>query len=613
MGSFTVMLAKSSRDVSPHLELGRDATPAARGDIASGWEICGPCSARIDEDGYGPAASLARSPASLTVGLARLDNRRAICRLAECSADLPDLSIIAAALLRHGERCVKEFEGDFAFAHWDDRRRELIVARDAMGMRVLYQREAAAWYAFSSRAGLLGADQPLSLEYVADYIAEYVSIRLTPYEGVTRFAAGTYQVIRNEHRASHEFWSPYRFQTTWTIDARAAVEQLATLFKDSVRSCLTGDQECWADLSGGVDSSSVVSMASWLAQHGDGIPSLSGTVTHVDTFGLTSDERVFVDAVLSKWHVRNERLVDCDPWEDGGNPPLTDVPDATYPYFASLQRLCCTIRAAGGRVLLTGQGPDHYLYGYRCYFADWIARGRITEAIREMYSLAVLARISFWTFAYNNAVKPFIERESTAQDQWPKWIDPSFARRFPVFGRGLIPPRRGAIGRKMVTQAANQLANIEHAITRGVMGECLDVRNPYLSRPLVEFCLQLPPEVLVKGYMRKWILREAMRGILPEVVRERLSKGYYHERTDHSFVQQRTRLSALLDGSILGEMGCIDTRAAREALSVAASSRSGDMPGAEKNRLRHMLSLEMWLAVRSGRWTTSHAMQPALQ
>jgi asparagine synthase (glutamine-hydrolysing) len=592
MGSFTFRMAKAS-----------ESAPCLG---TSGWVSLGPCSARIANDGRGASATLVQSPTALAAGLVRIDNRGEISRLAQCDSHQSDLAIVVAALARHGETSIQALEGDFAFAYWDNTQRQLIVARDALGVRILYQAEDPREFAFSSHAGHLGADRQWSLEYFADFIGDYMSKVLTPYTGVMRFAPATYQVVRDRRSTMRRYWSPHQFSTTWKVDSRSAVEHFTTLFTNSLRACITNDRECWSQLSGGVDSSSIVSMACRLARTEPDFPRLGGTVTLINTFSRLGDERTYSDVVVKACGVRNEQYIDPDLWEARTEkPPLTDVPDGTYPLFARDLEVCRTIRASGGRVLLTGIGPDHYLYGDRVYFADWIANGRVAESIREMYRLAVLGRISFWQFTYRNAVRPFVERPKTSADQWPAWVHPSFASRFPIADRGTTPRRPSAMGRHLITHTANQIDAMEHGIMRGVTGESLDIRNPYLSRPLVEFSLQLPPEMLVEGRAHKHILREAMRGILPEEVRRRLSKGFVDTSVDDAFVRQHGTLHALLERSILGDMGCIDVRLAQKALSLRTAAH-----WSERNRLRHMLTLESWLAAKSGQWTASEPIRP---
>jgi asparagine synthase (glutamine-hydrolysing) len=562
-----------------------------------GWHTCGPCSARIVNNA-GPSASMVHSPTGLAAGLVRLDNRHEMARLAGCDTDRSDLAIVVATLARRGVDGIRDLQGDFAFAYWDQQRETLIAARDAFGVRILYRRSDNGCQTFASQARLIGEDRPISMDYCADFIRNSLSETFTPYVGVSRVPAGTYCVLQGERTVEHCYWSAHDFDTDPTIEPGAAIEQFTMLFADGLRTRLAPDGTSWAQLSGGVDSSSMVSMAAWLARRDPGIPPIRGTLSYVDTLG-DGDERKYSDAVVRAWPHRNEQLVDFGLWNDGNeSPPSTDAPDINYPWFARDQAECRIVRADGGQTLLSGVGPDQYLGGNWLYFADRVAEGRVKETIRELYRLAVFGKKSFWSFAYGCAIQPFLRRNAARPDPWPRWIHPSFARRFPSEKRRWTTRQRPpAIGRFFRSEIANDMNSIEHSMFRGVIEASLDVRYPYLHRPLVEFCLRLPPELLIRPLEHKWILCQAMEGILPERVRRRRTKGFINGRIERSLIDQRARLHRLLDRSVLGELHCIDVRLAQDALSHPHTS--------DFRRLQFMLILETWLAVRSGQWAAS--------
>jgi asparagine synthase (glutamine-hydrolysing) len=586
------------------LRLSKGPTDAADDRASDGWVALGSCRARVANDDCGSPAALVRGSHGLAVGSVRLDNRWDISRLAECDPNLPDLAIMVAALDRHGESCVRRFVGDFGFAYWDDRKRTLIAARDAFGVRSVFYHDGATTLTIGSHAASIGAEQPLSLDYIADYVA-YNASALTPFANVLRIRQGTYHVIEGDRRREHVYWSPYVFDTDWNRNSRDAIEEFRALFEDAVRTCLEDGSGCWAHLSGGLDSSSIVSMACALATADPRVRRLGGTVTMVDSFG-DADERQFSDAVVDHWSVRNEQFKDIGMWHDDGSVPMpTDEPDPAYPFFARDQPICRLIRSTGGRTVLSGQGSDHYLGGTYSYLANRVALGQISRSIRELYRLAVLGRVSFWQLARENAIEPLIYRKPQSDRQWPKWVQPSFARRFPIAERNApIHDLRGPRRRLFVTGIANALAAMEYTLHRGVWSTMLDVRYPFLYRPLVELCMQLPPELIIQFRQRKFILREALRGILPEKVRQRKTKSYIDGRIQRSLIAQRPALCALLEQSLTGEMGCIDVRQAQDALSKPFDSANEDSA-----QLRHLLTLETWLAVRSGRWTTAGSMQ----
>jgi asparagine synthase (glutamine-hydrolysing) len=136
----------------------------------------------------------------------------------------------------------------------------------------------------------------------------------------------------------------------------------------------------------------------------------------------------------------------------------------------------------------------------------------------------------------------------------------------------------------------------------------LDVRHPFLYRPLVEFALRLPPELCVRPYQRKWVLREAMRGILPEAVRTRIGKGGPAPVFGWSLTALRPLLEPLVVQPILADLGIVDASQLR--VSFDAAPQEAHRRDQRHANLHSALAIEAWLQMRSGRWP--HRNQPRI-
>jgi asparagine synthase (glutamine-hydrolysing) len=134
----------------------------------------------------------------------------------------------------------------------------------------------------------------------------------------------------------------------------------------------------------------------------------------------------------------------------------------------------------------------------------------------------------------------------------------------------------------------------------GLLGDRLELRYPFLYRPLVEFAMSLPPELCVQPQARKWVLRQAMRGILPEVVRTRIGKGGVMSLLGWSLSAQAPLLEPLLHDPILAELGIIDASRFRSAFHDA--SHRPDRGDHLQTSVQATLLLEAWLQLRAGRW-----------
>jgi asparagine synthase (glutamine-hydrolysing) len=324
----------------------------------------------------------------------------------------------------------------------------------------------------------------------------------------------------------------------------------------------------------------------------------------VDTLG-DGDERRFVRAVVERTGVRNEMVLDDWLWRDDGHePPRTEAPTANYPFFARDRACCELIRAGGGRVLLTGQGGDQYLSSLPYYIADDLARWRLRDACDAALEWAVANRRSFWTTLARHGLRPLLParaRLAIAERHLriPGWVRNDFARteciaeRVPL--RLMLDARRGELYRGAV---AYETAHYGRYTDLTLYQQLFDLRHPFLYRPLVELGLSLPPRLRTRPRQQKWILREAMRGILPDEVRRRSGKGGIDSRIVWSLARERPRLRELLREPILAELGCIEPRPLREELERASR---GDVTRVVP--LMCALSLETWLQVRAGLWT----------
>jgi len=348
-------------------------------------------------------------------------------------------------------------------------------------------------------------------------------------------------------------------------------------------------------------------MAQSLASTGRASSGLGGTVTLVDPHGTGGDERCFSDSVVDAYQLRNEQVAGFGWWEDdGAEPPRTDLPTPAYLMYARDRRLAEVVREAGGEVLLTGYGADHYLGGSAVFLADWVVEGRWRAALQESMRWAVAGHVSFWTFAMNNIAMPLyppvVLRRLLPAVSVPSWVPQRTVREFALTERTVTQQAyRGRAGDKYITDVLRALDAMPdvlalHAVTQDIIEE----RHPFLYRPLVELALGLPAQLCAQPMMRKWILREAMRDMLPEVVRARPGKGSIDGSLARALSREAGRMRTLLDDSILVKMGLVDRAVLTRAIEEGAH-------GADYQRgaIVRTLAIECWLQVRSGRWVDS--------
>jgi len=620
--SFFLLLAHGRGAVVPE-EVRRpyDRLPRYRGYTAR-WVHAGSASVLIAGGDSLAAPRIARVGPLLGVGVARLDNPQEVRRwIGQYRPCVSDLELIVADLACNGYGRIGSYLGDFAFAVWDAVALTLTVARDAFGVkRVFHARPRSArsghpdarLLAAASRADLLALDE----RYDLAFLLELAALRApTPgrsaFAGVDAVQPGTVVTLNDARTSTRQFWAAAEFQPderARPIRSRAASElcnEFRERFLDGIRARLTGEPDVWSQLSGGLDSSSVVCGAQWLARTDAVAYGVSGTVSWLYRWSTDGDERHFSSIITKHTGVRNELVQDFWSWRpEDGLPPVTDEPNPEHLLHGRERRTRELVEAAGGRVLLTGFGSDHYLLGNMFFFADWIAQGRVRDAMREMLRRAAIGRVSFWNLAYRNALLPLLpatlRRRLVPGASLPPWIRRSAAESAHIVGTSADDSYAGPRGLKYAALVQEQMRSIPLGLRRHDLLEGLDVRHPFLYRPLVELGLRLPPEMCVQPHARKWILREAMRGILPEPVRTRVGKGGNLGFVHQALIRERPTIARILDDPLLAQLGCIDPVRLRAGIDEACRTGAEELVSAAI----YTLAVETWLHVRSGRPVT---------
>ena len=447
-----------------------------------------------------------------------------------------DTEVLLVAWAQWGPACVARFNGMFAFALLDPRDGTLHLVRDRFGVKPLYWARVGDYLAFASEMKqirvLPGYRQRVDMSSVRDYLAtgQLDFGRHTFDEDIQQLLGGERAVVRvREPDAKVEVhrWyelSPDRFDGT--LDE--AADRFRSLLTDSVALRLRADVPVGSCLSGGLDSSAIVCLGR-RALEAQGEHQGQMTVTARFPQGAY-DEWRFAEQVIRETGATShevwptvERLqseLDQQLW-------YMDDPFGSTSQFS---QWCVFAGAAdaGLTVMLDGQGSDEQLAGYSgndaSLYAGLMRRGRFGELGREIATrrqrVGALPKGEL-VFAARN-VAPWLDRFlpgrlRTVQSN-PEWL------RLDAPSRSEARPARDlaeSLERQTLSTSLPVLLRYED---RNSMARSIESRVPFLDYRLVEFVAGLPDAFKLHRGLTKVVLREAMRGVLPEAVRDRRDK-----------------------------------------------------------------------------------------
>ena len=538
----------------------------------------------------------------------RIDNRRELLgdlhgRRVDDSAD--DGELILAAYDAWGDAFVSRLVGDFALGLWDGGAGRFLCARDPLGVRPLYVHVRDDRLCFATQLRQLLATCPgtpaIDLEYVADRVSLGVdrpNSGRTPYRGVSRLEPGHRLIAENGRARVEPYWEWSVRGGSLNFDARDGeeeyVERFLHMFSDAVESRMSGVDGLWSELSGGLDSSSIVSVAA--RQRGRRRLSAVTVVFDQSTF---SDEREWAAAVSRAAGIEGQD-VDGDAEHPFGRfreaVQYWEEPHSAAAFFGVHAQ--CRRLIAGGSVpvLLSGIGAEAVVLSKHqepVHLGDLLRRGRLGQLRRELDRWQRALKMPFSNLVWRYCLQPLLARPLISYGLPPRvhdWIDRGFAVRWNLRDRA----RRGNMpraGRGAADQwHVERIGWITGFLLRGYLEKACDIRYPFLHRPLVELALSMPWSLKAVPGEPKAILRRAMKGILPERVRRRTQNASTGHAVYNGLRKEWPVLEKLVDSSVLVELGAVDRERLRTALHLARQGHAPDLGG-----LLSTLTLDAWL------------------
>lgn len=574
---------------------------------------------RTTRESYEEAQPHKSSSGTIITWDGRLDNRAELINEFRdvLETGCTDLAIVAAAYEKWGARSFARLVGDWALSVWTPNDRSLILARDPIGTHRLYyslQKDLVTWCTLlEPLVTLAGKTFDVCEEYVAGWFSNLPSQHLTPYVGILAVPPSSFAHFRQgkyglKHIVS-KFWD---FDATKEIRYRSDAEYeehfrgaLATAVKRRLRS----DRPVLAELSGGMDSSSIVCVADIIIAQGaaetprlDTISWYDDSYDHIDP---DWNERPYFSKVEEKrgrigCHINTRSLTDF-----GFRQPFTSqfeghclaaTPNSTNLLSQLFEQYAAHVKSVGYRITLSGLGGDDVTGGGvpspTPELQDLLARLRVFKFTRQLKAWAAKMKKSRSSLLWE-AVRGFFPGGETPLKRHPApWFHPDFVRRnrqcfyrhsssLEVFG--VLRSFQDNIA--ALKDSQNRLGdwNLHREMVR-------EVRFPYLDRDLLEFAYAIPREQLVRVGQRRSLMKRALVGIVPHELLKRRRTGF----VPHKF---RREASAELPSSdqigqhiVSGSIGIINPIRFLEELQKARQGAVLDV-----NLLMRTLTLESWL------------------
>jgi asparagine synthase (glutamine-hydrolysing) len=457
-----------------------------------------------------------------------------------------DTEVIVHAYEEYGIDCVRRFNGMFAFAIWDRNRREVLLARDRLGVKPLYYHLSNGRLVFASEIKAILQVPTVPREVNPQALYHYVGFEFVPapdtmFQGIRKLPPGHHLRFREGDVRIERYWDvAFRDQERTPEEYRVRMRELLT---ESVRKRLISDVPLGVFLSGGLDSSAVVA----LMKHCGVEPLRTFSIGYKDP---TFSELDYARVIARQFGTLHEELI-IDPitpelietavWHL--DEPMTDL--STIPLY-----LICERARRDVTVCLSGEGGDEVLVGYDRFKASKVDRyySILPRWIRRDVILPVLRRLPDQTQKKGavNVLKRFAEGSVLPPEgrhmRW-QYFGPGNGD-LDLFSAGLRPritadpfePIRRAeqhcssqdrLDREIYIDLKFTMPDsVLMKVDKMSMAHGLEVRVPFLDYEFVEFCATIPGSMKLAGFRTKAIFREAMQGILPPHILQRGKQGY---------------------------------------------------------------------------------------
>jgi asparagine synthase (glutamine-hydrolysing) len=460
-----------------------------------------------------------------------------------------DTEVLVHLYEEYGEEMVRELRGMFAFAVWDDRNKRLLLARDRLGIKPLYYCLTERFLLFSSEIKAILADPEAPRDIAPDVVDRFLTFYYVPGEetllkSVSKLAPGHLMMIENGKTKIRQYWDLHFPDQPTRVNFQEAEEELKALLDETVRLHMISDVPVGFLISGGVDSSGMLSLAV-----GKTDKRISSYTVGFSEPGITDERpyaRMAARAFGSEHHemtISSRDFADFLPqyvWHM--EEPVCEPPAVALYYVSKFARQFV-------KVLISGEGGDEAFAGYSNYRNyTWFERLKaivgpldqgLSIGLSGVNRLIKSERIGKYAMLAKTPLDSFYYSRTSSPYQWFNHESPAFYSK--DFAPSISKQRSVNVVEKYLQNGARRdvLSKMLYVDTKTwlpddllikadkmTMANSLELRVPLLDHKVLEFAASLPSSFKVHGFTTKYILKSVFRRRVPEAILNRKKTGF---------------------------------------------------------------------------------------
>jgi asparagine synthase (glutamine-hydrolysing) len=537
----------------------------------------------------------------------RLDNRDdLLLRLRDIlAANRSDAALAGAAYDRWGVAGLAHLIGDWSVSIWDEKQKAVVLASDYAGVRPLYycvQKNRVLWSTRLAPLAGWAQENEIDVEYVANFLLLTGCPNRTPYQGIRSVPPGHAVHISKHGTRIEAFWKLPIGNTIRYRSESDYEEHLRELFREAVRCRLRTTSPVLSELSGGLDSSSIVCMASHLLRSGD---ARAPRLVTLSCEHEGSRDKSFYTAVEKFCNVDSIHVSAAD------HPFLTEAQTggAMPAFWEPMQSHTATlVRQTGAKTYLTGQLGDIVMGNWwddSEQVAGLLRAGRVGPALQDALS---------WSQVLHIPIYPILWRALLTS--LPPSLSPASASRRGVDNvnpknkeDSLAPGCRRRAGENSLSQEwlaapperrkhfreVSETVQMRHLQPRAPL-QHLCYTHPFAHRPLVTFMLSIPADIVCRPGEPRRLMRRSFHELWPPELRKRKSKDGFGGVFLDSLRPLAVKLLERPDQWQVAKRGYVDPASLKKRLEMLTHSLD-----CNEGQLRHIILLEFWLRAREKR------------